>query len=53
LVLVRDVGLNVANGWTILLGLLGGAAARFGRAPIGLVLILVAMLPALRSLYAH
>lgn len=52
LVLVRDVGVNLSNGWTIVLGLLGGVALlgrteRPGAVPAALVLTLLAMIPAL------
>lgn len=51
IVLVRDVGLNPLNGWTVVLGLAGGAVAMTGtRARSVLaawVMVLLAALPAL------
>lgn len=52
LVLVRDVGLNWLNGWTIVLGFLAAASAvaaekRSAIAVASIVLLILAMLPAL------
>lgn len=44
IVLVRDVGLNVLNGWTIVLGVSGGVVAwrgRSRRSRLGAILLIV------------
>lgn len=50
-VLVRGVGLNAFNGWTIAVGIAGGVMANAGRRMADLViavgLLLIAMLPAM------
>ena len=51
IVLVRDVGLNPANGWTITLGFIGGAMAIARAGSVSVLaawfLVLLASLPAL------
>jgi hypothetical protein len=51
IVLVRDVGLNPFNGWTIGLGLIGGAvairAATVTETVVATVIVLLATVPAL------
>lgn len=50
-VLVRDVGLNILNGWTIVAGTVGGLIAVARRQPsalgVAFGLVLLATLPAL------